>query len=78
MEPEPSYWLQIGEGVYQYTSQVTKGSYMAMERVCGFRDEVPANQYNEPVTTQFESPAGDKNLKVRGWVQARFVESPGD
>jgi hypothetical protein len=68
---EQTYWLQVGEGTYQYTHQVNKHAYMAMERVCGLREEVSPELYNEPVTYMFEAP-GDLNkatLKVKGWIQ---------
>lgn len=68
MEVEKTYWLAVGEGKYRYTTEVPKESYLAMERVCGLREDVPEDKINEPMTTEFDSPRGSAGLRVKGWV----------
>lgn len=81
MDVEVTYWLAIGDGKYKYTAEVSVETYMAMERVCGFREDVRPDQIDRPITDHFMHP-GDKNhLKVEGWrggVRQLISEVPSD
>lgn len=63
---QTTYWLKVGEGRYQYTAEVSMETYMAMERVCGLREDVPPDRINLPVTEHFMNPSSEHHLKVEG------------
>lgn len=67
MDVETTYWLKVGEGKYEYTAKVSVETYMAMERVCGLREDVPEDRINLPITDHFMNPGSKNHLKVEGW-----------
>jgi hypothetical protein len=67
MDTEETYWLEIGEGQYQYTVQASVETYMAMERVCGMRDDIPSDKINKPMTNHFMVLGDDRHQTVHGW-----------